>query len=100
MYFNYEPVIKGDTRVGIEQIEWAYVAIRDHFGGDPNQSHRAFMLWSPGPDRTDNNLYWVDYAPESPVFLDLTYDPTNGTVSLGDMGRLGGNYRSQLVNKD
>ena len=93
MYFNYEVLLAGTNGIGyLNQPEWSYNAIAH--GVDP--SHRAFMLWSPGPDKTDTNLYWAEAVGTRtsgyPTYINLIYDPTNGTVSKGDMARLGGAY--------
>jgi prepilin-type N-terminal cleavage/methylation domain-containing protein len=92
MYFNYEVLCDATEGHGkLDQWEWSWRAVNLHGAGS---SHRAFMLWGPGPDRTDSNLYWADTVEPSgwKDFINLTYDPTNGTVSKGDMGRLGGAY--------
>ena len=81
MYLNYEPI---DTA---QNLDWAAI-IKNERPQLP--LHRAWILWSPGPDYNDDTLYWGDFEPQNDAFLGLVYDPTNGTVSKGDLGRLGG----------
>ena len=61
----------------------------------PQESGIGYILWSPGPDgRYDLNLNNVPnlYVPKSgvpsPGLVDLTYDPSNGTKSAGDIWRI------------
>ena len=57
----------------------------------------AWAVWSPGPDgryvqlRGSNLLASAPFgAPQVGAILDWVYDPTNGTVSTGNIWRLGG----------
>lgn len=48
-----------------------------------------FLLWSAGPDN-DHELDWRGYdwnADARPALVNVTYDPTNGAVSDGDIWR-------------
>ena len=102
MYFSYETLLAGATPEAgkgyLDQWEWAYRAIYMH-GTDA--SHRAYMLWSPGPDKTDSNLYWAEAVgtrtAQYPTYINLIYDATNGTVSNGDIARLGGAYTFRVA---
>ncbi|NUP88933.1 MAG: prepilin-type N-terminal cleavage/methylation domain-containing protein [Candidatus Sumerlaeia bacterium] len=58
--------------------------------GLPNA--RAFALVSNGPDQRDSSQD-TDRFPNGGTNFDA-YDPTNGTVSRGDVLRFGGNYLS------
>ena len=85
-YFNYEHLRDND---------WAY-GWTSRF---PDWSHKAFELTSPGPDVQDNLLWCLEFdvcgattVMEWP--FNATYDPSNGTVSIGDIGRVGGDSRS------
>lgn len=53
----------------------------------------AWVLWSSGPDRFPNNISFnapaQDFQITSNIPLRVNYDPSNGTVSIGDI------YRSQ-----
>jgi general secretion pathway protein G len=58
-------------------------------------SGEGWIVWSPGPDHqydlTMNNIAKAyDGATTSPsiLLLSLTYDPTNGTISKGDVWRI------------
>ena len=78
MLMNYESVVEGD---------FAYYAVNHGV-----QWRRAMMVWSAGPDCSDDNLYWAGYAtpPQVSTFRNLIYDPSNGTFSRGDMALVGG----------
>ena len=60
-----------------------------------NEGIKAWFIYSGGPDETDNtsgNDLWPGYGTQnSPgmILLEI-YDPTNGTVSDGDIYRAGG----------
>ena|GEM_PF-135266 len=51
----------------------------------------GWVLWSPGPDKK-YDLNWELYNPDetqpSPELLNFAYDPTNGTLSPGDIFRV------------
>ena len=64
---------------------------------------RAWSLTSPGPDHRLDHMTWapVYFATpgQSGTGMNLLYDPTNGTVSKGDLGRFGGDIPvSALLN--
>lgn len=99
LYWNYEPILSA------ADLDQAAMAI-EYNGIDSSMAHRAFCLWSPGPNQTDDRLYWCDFADletgripfaEGDVFypqsINLIYDPSNGTVSFGDLARVGGAIR-------
>ena len=51
----------------------------------------GWVLWSPGPDEKydlDWKLYDPDVADPIPALVPFIYDPTNGTVSAGDVLRV------------
>jgi type II secretion system protein G len=48
---------------------------------------RGFMLTSCGPDQSGD---FIVALANNPAYRDKIYDPTNGTSSSGDFGRLGG----------
>jgi prepilin-type N-terminal cleavage/methylation domain-containing protein len=93
MYLNYEPLKT------IEEYDWAANAIEGFFAGNMNQAHKAFVLWTAGPDRNDNILYWADFYPGAleQTYITFIYDPSNGTISRGDIARLGGDVRARDV---
>ena len=113
MYFNYECLlpIDGIGDAGYDplynntiRLEWMFAFLAGGGSGPIDgetlrtQSHRAFMLWSPGPDATDQNLYFAEAAPQMvAAFTNLVYDATNGTVSNGDMARVGGDARMRVL---
>lgn len=66
-----------------------------------NANISAWYLESWGPDKQQNFLDWfilADFvAPASQRTIDEIYDPTNGTVSYGDIGRLGGSAPADKI---
>jgi prepilin-type N-terminal cleavage/methylation domain-containing protein len=98
MYISYEPIRT------VEEGDWAANAQTHYTEEADKQSmvHRAFMLWSCGPDMTDNQIYWCDVDwYHNPIgylnlYITFIYDATNGTISSGDIARLGGEYRARL----
>ena len=55
----------------------------------------GWILWSPGPDgdydltiENVSDVYDPSQTAATPKLLDLTYDPTNGAVSNGDLWRI------------
>jgi hypothetical protein len=80
-FINYEPIVEND---------WAWFAVYSH----NTEASRSFLIWSYGPDRIDDNLYWGPTVSSPPsivsTFCNLIYDPTNGTFSRGDIGFQGG----------
>lgn len=75
---------------------------------DNGASFRDFEAWalrSVGPDHADDAAEWRMYnmavAPTSGFaigqFLEGTYDPTNGTISIGDITRFGGEVPPQAA---
>ncbi len=60
--------------------------------GAPDNGYDCYCVFSVGPDLREhftNNDEW----PARSNCNFIPYDPTNGTVSLGDLTRLGGHYR-------
>jgi hypothetical protein len=51
--------------------------------------HDAFAIISYGPDQKYDAAEWFDYAPVDTEYIRI-YDPSNGTISPGDILRLGG----------
>jgi hypothetical protein len=84
-YFNYGIVEEGAR-------DWAWRSINYHNVAETD--HKAFMIWSAGPDQNDNALYWGDWMPGT-VYYSSVYDPSNGTLSSGDLAFLGG----EIMNK-
>jgi prepilin-type N-terminal cleavage/methylation domain-containing protein len=87
-YFNFSS--------GGSVQNWGDVALMT---GYPEFQTRTAVLKSWGPDRTDNGLEWVimglaEFAPTSDpngdIGINRVYDPTNGTISAGDVGRFVG----------
>jgi hypothetical protein len=79
---NYEGIVPGD---------WATQV----FVGHGSEYSRAFMVWSSGPDQTDDSLYWAGtFSGDAFVnsYRNLIYDPTNGIISKGDMALVGGDF--------
>ena len=67
---------------------------------------KCWYLESWGPDRTQGAIDWWILSPwgttTPPGTIDELYDPTNGTVSRGDIGRIGGEsppHVTGLLNK-
>jgi type II secretory pathway pseudopilin PulG len=64
----------------------------------------SFCLWSIGPDRVWSGGYWApielvsNQANDRAAGSQRTYDPTNGTVSNGDIFRVGGALGGAKVN--
>ena len=66
---------------------------------------RGYMLKSWGPDRHNAGLEWypisIRYpngqAPEWGHYAAMLYDPTNGTISFGDLGRFGGSVQGPSI---
>ncbi|MDK2970688.1 MAG: Type secretion system protein [Candidatus Sumerlaeota bacterium] len=72
-----------------EKVTFGYYAIP---GDKDSGSRPAWLLFSPGPDG-DFDIKWEMLKPgglpaNSPWLLPMTYDPTNGTVSDGDIWRI------------
>jgi type II secretion system protein G len=89
-YINYEALDR------VDPIDWMWGVIRDRNNGNMGLSHRAYIISSAGPDRMDHTIYWVDTEPQNEMlFFGLLYDPTNGTMSYGDLGRMGGEVRAK-----
>ena len=61
------------------------------------RKERAYAIISLGPDKDDDTGlcdHWPWAAPSGRLVEMLFYDPTNGAMSMGDMYRFGGNYRT------
>lgn len=58
---------------------------------DPDMAYAGtYIILSPGPDRFHNAGEWAMYRPYVPIGGgDVTYSPTNGTVSSGDINAYG-----------
>ena len=94
MFFNYEVLLGDSNCMNGNRVEFTCVAIRNHYFNDMSRSFSGYLLWAAGPDRHDNSLYWAPLQTESsPTFTNLIYDPTNGAISAGDLGRMGGEIR-------
>jgi prepilin-type N-terminal cleavage/methylation domain-containing protein len=51
----------------------------------------GYMMTSVGPDK---NAEFIEHIIRAPHLIDDVYDPTNGTMSRGDFGRMGGGARA------
>ncbi|HUT23352.1 MAG TPA: prepilin-type N-terminal cleavage/methylation domain-containing protein [Sumerlaeia bacterium] len=85
VYWNYQGL---DGRRAYQHIPFSPKAwVLSSFGPDRNIDYMErfpyFLLYDVSPAGDG----WP-YAPERPI--DILYDPTNGTVSNGDIGRCGG----------
>lgn len=62
---------------------------------------KTWYLESWGPDRVQGNMDWWILSPwvlsNPPATINELYDPTNGTMSRGDIGRLGGEAPQHVV---
>jgi len=70
------------------------------FGGNPT-AFEAFLLSSMGPDNKAGALNFRLYsvaigANQLPFYVDGIYDPTNGTISDGDVNRLNGEVSGEF----
>jgi len=59
-----------------------------------NQRRMGYVVSSFGPDFADSGMGWFAVGSRN---VNALYDPTNGTVSNGDFGRVGGDIRSDVV---
>ena len=74
-----------------------FLPVRDTSVSAPDwRVFRAWGLSSLGPDRTDDGILWAPTRATVPI--NGLYDPTNGTMSWGDIARFGGNMRSEVMN--
>jgi prepilin-type N-terminal cleavage/methylation domain-containing protein len=79
-----------DPMAPMKNVTFGYYSINALNEGDP----AGWFTWSPGPDAdydiTMKNIEAI-YDPAqqvpNPALVDLTYDPTNGTKSSGDVWR-------------
>jgi prepilin-type N-terminal cleavage/methylation domain-containing protein len=60
--------------------------------------YKAWMLQSWGPDRKQDSVEWWLLFPDDPARggVNGIYDPTNGTISRGDIARVGGEPPSHV----
>jgi len=94
IYFSYE--YDSAWRYAINDPSGAASAAGYPAGIATRQTpYGAFAGWSVtswGPDRAQQSIEWLIYLPANGrVRVHLIYDPTNGTVSAGDIGYFGGN---------
>jgi len=61
--------------------------------------YKAWMLQSWGPDRKQDGIEWWLLFPDDPgrEGVNSIYDPTNGTISRGDIARVGGEAPSHAA---
>ncbi|MDI6784114.1 MAG: hypothetical protein QME64_08485, partial [bacterium] len=64
--------------------------------GSAATDHNAYCLESLGPDQKYSAAEWYDRNPNNDDIWRL-YDPTNGTISNGDIIRLGGSSFHQAT---
>jgi len=90
LYINYEPT-PPDLLANKTACNWMDAI------GARQYAATACILISWGPNRKPDNLEWLLYEskirhplPDDLNGLGMIYDPTNGTVSGGDIGRLVG----------
>lgn len=83
-----------------QQVTFGYYSINTVAESDPD----GWILWSAGPDKdydiTMSNIeavYNLGSPVPNPLLVDITYDPTNGTKSNGDVYRihLGAQYEAR-----
>ena len=84
-------------RIGLDDKTYEYFNYEDwaECVGLPDSKHKAWGVKSYGPDAKDN---YVEFLEVRPTKVDLLYDSTNGTVSAGDLLRLGGSTLNKNVN--
>ena len=101
----------------IDKLPYAYTTFDGFWAPNiaPEYRRRGFMMYSAGPNRTLNwpEMGFVKKAPQTRGQLiiipfgsdclpgqgwDTIYDPTNGTVSGGDIARFGGDLPSPPSN--
>lgn len=104
MYFNLHQVISDNTYTKAYNMREYQASINDvietHYGLPRlDRDHGAFMLWSCGPDRMQDGLWYSESSKPGSTATDYDldiygikaiYDSTNGTISRGDMWRRGG----------
>lgn len=83
-YFHYDPLRNTYGREGGPPYDWmpSWWGPWPGFVDDMRARGFWYVLWSPGPDGI-HDFYLNDRGPGA------FYDPTNGTVSSGDIVRLG-----------
>ena len=97
LYISYEPT--PPTLVGIAD-NWMDAVHQSKYACS------ACFLESWGPNRAPDNLEWLYLnsklyipLPADLNGLGMIYDPTNGTVSVGDIGRIMGSAALPQINK-
>lgn len=82
--FNYKQVPDSNSTT----FNWANFVAN---ASPPEIDHNAYGIESYGPDLNYSAIEWYDYRPDDDANqIFRVYDPTNGTVSNGDIIRLGG----------
>jgi hypothetical protein len=61
-------------------------------GGVETDPRASYFLVGFGPDQ-DQERDYLGHGPKEDFFSDITYDPTNGTVSSGDLFTFGSGSR-------
>ncbi len=84
-------------RTGIDDKTFEYYNYEDwaECVGMPDDKHQAWGIKSYGPDSKDNYSEFLEVRPDR---VDLLYDATNGTVSPGDLLRVGGSTINKRIN--
>ncbi|MCX7046742.1 MAG: prepilin-type N-terminal cleavage/methylation domain-containing protein [Candidatus Sumerlaeota bacterium] len=93
LYVNYN--FDSVTGAGWSWANWGGTYLNGK--STPNWIREGCLMSSFGPDRTINNLEYYAFLYNNPQVAgfngakqppcDMVYDPTNGTVSAGDIGR-------------
>lgn len=95
--------VPDDFRASYQYFNYQY-ADTFFWGGTTTNMHgkKAYVINSVGPDRDTDGFGWIPVTtkggapyppagdPNNPPVIDHVYDPTNGSVSDGDVGRFGG----------
>jgi prepilin-type N-terminal cleavage/methylation domain-containing protein len=104
--------------------DWSYPVVPPMDNQDSYQTfmnhgaEETYVIFSPGPDRTRNRLSYKcfpwrpenasgplaesaqgDYKASYPISFYMDYDPTNGTISYGDVYRYGGDFMTGNWNR-
>ena len=102
----FQPIAKMQSGSSNGNTKKSYLYF--NFGSGPDANHKTwadragltaqdklkncFLIYSNGPDRMQGAMEWnmVPRSRSDKAAMDDIYDPTNGTASLGDIGRVGG----------
>lgn len=95
-----DPFTTGHNLAGNYLESFQYFNYKVHWGQivyPPSGITSGACIKSWGPDKLDDGIEWVIFGLDTQYFgipgIDRLYDPTNGTISAGDIGRLVGDTR-------